>query len=162
MSIPNSIFHIRIIFRCQYGYDSPFIEDAWPCEYLYNGQGIEYQILAGPVFVVVGTVSALVFGALSDKFHRSDSIMQVGEAPRNESCVFCRPLLLGIATSVASICGILMATAQEYWHLVILRMITSSGYVTPVMRVHATTNSSRNRWLPSGERLTEGAPRTHL
>lgn len=78
------------------------------------------------------------------------------------SLVFCRPLLLGIATSVASTCGILMATAQEYWHLVILRMITSSGYVTPVMRVHATTNSSRNRWLPSGERLTEGAPRTHL
>ena len=69
-SIPNCIFQNRNISRCQGGYDTPFIEDAWPCEYLYNGQGIEYQILAGPVFVVVGTVSALVFGALSDKFNR--------------------------------------------------------------------------------------------
>ena len=59
-----------ILLRCRDGYNSPWIEDAWPCEYLYSGQGIEYQILAGPVFVVVGTVSALVFGALSDKFNR--------------------------------------------------------------------------------------------
>lgn len=122
-----------ILLRCRDGYNSPWIEDAWPCEYLYSGQGIEYQILAGPVFVVVGTVSALVFGALSDKFNRLKWEKQQGASRFMHGertfrhILFCRPLLLGIATSVASICGMLMGTAQEYWHLVLLRMITSSG-----------------------------------
>ena len=73
----------------------------------------------------MGTVSALVFGALSDKFNRSAIY-----ARRDKICtlnLFYRPLLLAIATSVASICGMLMGAAKEYWHLVILRMITSSG-----------------------------------
>ena len=40
------------------------------CEWLYNGQGLEYLVLAGPVFVVVFTVSGIVMGLLADKFSR--------------------------------------------------------------------------------------------
>jgi hypothetical protein len=40
------------------------------CEWLNNGQGIEYLVLAGPVFVVVFTVSGIVMGLLADKFSR--------------------------------------------------------------------------------------------
>ena len=38
-----------------------------------------------------------------------------------------RPKLLSIAVILYSICGALMGLAQEYWHLVILRMGIAAG-----------------------------------
>ncbi len=49
---------------------NPNATSAAGCEFLYNGQGIEYQVLAGPVYVVVATVSGVIFGALSDRMNR--------------------------------------------------------------------------------------------
>lgn len=40
------------------------------CLYLENGQGMKYQILAGPTFVVVFTISGIVMGYLADKVAR--------------------------------------------------------------------------------------------
>ena len=40
------------------------------CEYLENGQGMDYQILAGPTFVVIFTISGIVMGYLADKAPR--------------------------------------------------------------------------------------------
>ena len=40
------------------------------CEYLYSGQGLQYQILAGPAFVAVFTVAGLGHGYLADRFNR--------------------------------------------------------------------------------------------
>ena len=40
------------------------------CEWLNNGQGLEYLVLAGPVFVVVFTISGVVMGLLADKISR--------------------------------------------------------------------------------------------
>ena len=40
------------------------------CEYLENGQGMKYQILAGPTFVVVFTISGIFMGYLADKTSR--------------------------------------------------------------------------------------------
>ena len=56
------------IFRCISAEDEFSGERV--CEWLYNGQGLEYLVLAGPVFVVVFTVSGIVMGLLADKFSR--------------------------------------------------------------------------------------------
>jgi len=48
-----------------------FDSDGVPaCEYLHDGKGIEYLILAGPTFVVVFTVSGIINGFLADRFSR--------------------------------------------------------------------------------------------
>jgi len=35
------------------------------CEWDYTGQGIEYQLIAGPVFIVVYTLCGIFIGVLS-------------------------------------------------------------------------------------------------
>ena len=40
------------------------------CDWNYSGQGLEYQILAGPIFVVIFTISGVIMGFLGDKFSR--------------------------------------------------------------------------------------------
>ena len=40
------------------------------CLYLENGQGMKYQILAGPTFVIVFTISGVIMGYLADKLPR--------------------------------------------------------------------------------------------
>ena len=46
------------------------IDDDVVCYWDYSGQGIEYQILAGTVFVVVFTFSGVIMGYLGDKVIR--------------------------------------------------------------------------------------------
>jgi len=87
--------------------DKEWCETHQGCEYLENGQGMKYQVLAGPTFVVVFTISGILMGYLADKTSR--------------------PKLLSIAVILYSICGALMGLAQEYWHLVILRMGIAAG-----------------------------------
>jgi MFS family permease len=41
------------------------------CEWDYNGLGIDYQILAGPVFILVFTIVGVVLGIAADKYNRS-------------------------------------------------------------------------------------------
>ncbi len=40
------------------------------CYWDYSGQGIEYQILAGPIFVVIMSVSGVIIGFFGDKVSR--------------------------------------------------------------------------------------------
>ena len=40
------------------------------CAWLHSGQGIEYQILAGPIFVVIFTICAVIMGFIGDKVSR--------------------------------------------------------------------------------------------
>ena len=40
------------------------------CLYLESGQGMKYQILAGPTFVIVFTISGVIMGYLADKVPR--------------------------------------------------------------------------------------------
>lgn len=40
------------------------------CEWNYNGQGIEYQILAGPSFILAFSIGGLLIGALADRYNR--------------------------------------------------------------------------------------------
>ena len=40
------------------------------CMWEYSGRGIEYQVIAGPVFVVIFTFSGVIMGFLGDKVVR--------------------------------------------------------------------------------------------
>jgi MFS family permease len=78
-----------------------------PCEWLYSGQGFDYQVLAGPIYIVTNSVFCIVIGALGDKVRRN--------------------ILLSIAVVVFSAAGLMTGMAKEYWHLVVLRMLVAAG-----------------------------------
>ncbi|XP_049767133.1 D-xylose transporter [Schistocerca cancellata] len=77
------------------------------CEWTYNGQGLDYQILAGPSFIAVFTVVGVIMGILADRFNR----------------VRC----LAICTLIFSIAIVLTGAVKEFWQLVILRMVMAAG-----------------------------------
>jgi len=81
------------------------------CSWEYSGLGIEYQVLAGPAFVAVFSVSGVLISILSDKLKSSVS----------------RVVLVGIGTAVFSSACLLMGLANSYWQLVLLRMMIAAG-----------------------------------
>ena len=82
------------------------------CEWNYTGLGLDYQLLAGPAFIAVFTVSGVVLGAAAD-------------APLLRGR---RTQLLGGCVVVFSLATALMGAATRYWHLVLLRMLLAAGY----------------------------------
>jgi len=81
------------------------------CSWEYSGLGIEYQILAGPAFVAVFSVSGVFISVLSDKLKASVS----------------RVILVGCGAAVFSAACLLMGVADSYWQLVLLRMLIAGG-----------------------------------
>ncbi|CAG9805715.1 unnamed protein product [Chironomus riparius] len=77
------------------------------CEWDYNGLGIEYQLLAGPVFILVFTIVGVVFGILGDKYNRS--------------------MMLYMCTLLFGVAIILQGSVQNYWQLILLRMVMAAG-----------------------------------
>ncbi|KAI8442460.1 hypothetical protein MSG28_005962 [Choristoneura fumiferana] len=77
------------------------------CEWGYNGLGIDYQVLAGPAFMAVFTVVGVILGVAADKYNRAR--------------------ILAYCTLIFVIAIILMGAVEEYWHLVVLRMIMAAG-----------------------------------
>jgi len=77
------------------------------CEWDYNGLGIDYQLLAGPVFILVFTIVGVVFGILGDKYNRS--------------------MMLYMCTLVFGVAIILQGSVQNYWQLILLRMVMAAG-----------------------------------
>jgi MFS family permease len=77
------------------------------CEWDYNGLGIEYQILAGPVFILVFTIVGVILGIAADKYNRAR--------------------MLFVCTLVFGVAIILQGSVQTYWQLIILRMIMAAG-----------------------------------
>ena len=64
--------HLKINFyRCANAYftDNKNINRTY-CEYLHNGQGTEYLIIAGTIFLFIFCVMGIIMGYLSDKFSR--------------------------------------------------------------------------------------------
>ena len=45
-------------------------EDGSSCVWNYNGQGIAYQVLAGPSFIIVYSLGCIVMGVLCQRFSR--------------------------------------------------------------------------------------------
>lgn len=77
------------------------------CEWNYNGLGLEYQLLAGPSFIAVFTVVGVVLGFAADRFNRVR-------------------LLTG-CTLVFALAIVVQGTVQEYWQLILLRMVMAAG-----------------------------------
>jgi len=94
-----------MLFRCVEAFD-PTTNISY-CEWDYSGQGIEYQVAAGPIYVVISTCAGVALGFAGDKMSRTK--------------------LMGVCVVVFSVCSSLMAFVQEYWHLLILRMGIAAG-----------------------------------
>jgi len=77
------------------------------CKWDYTGLGMDYQVLAGPAFIAVFTVSGVVLGITADYVNRLR--------------------LLGAAVLLYSLAISLMGFASHYWQLVILRMLLAAG-----------------------------------
>lgn len=77
------------------------------CEWDYNGLGLEYQLLAGPVFILVFTIVGVVLGIAADKYNRAR--------------------ILFVCTIVFAVAIVLQGSVQTYWQLIILRMIMAAG-----------------------------------
>nr|XP_054770059.1 protein spinster homolog 1-like [Lytechinus pictus] len=71
------------------------------CYYDRTGGGFQYQILAGPIFIVIYTFAGIGLGYLADITNRK--------------------FLLAICLAFWSLMTLLTGFATEYWHLVILR-----------------------------------------
>lgn len=77
------------------------------CEWNYNGLGIDYQLLAGPSFILVFTCVGIVMGVLADRFNRVR--------------------MLCVCTIVFAVAIVLQGFVGKYWHLVVLRMLMAAG-----------------------------------
>lgn len=77
------------------------------CEWTYNGLGLDYQILAGPSFIAVFTIVGIVMGYLADKFNRVK--------------------MLAVCTVVFGVAIVLSGAVNEFWQLVLLRMVMAAG-----------------------------------
>lgn len=71
------------------------------CKWDYNGQGFEYQIVAGPVFIVIYTFAGIFISFAADKYNRK--------------------VMLGACLIFWSTMTLLTGFIKEYWQLVILR-----------------------------------------
>lgn len=77
------------------------------CEWNYNGLGIDYQLLAGPSFILVFTIIGIVLGIAADKYNRVR--------------------MLSVCTLIFAVAIILQGSVEKYWQLVVLRMIMAAG-----------------------------------
>ncbi|KAK2143591.1 hypothetical protein LSH36_829g00010 [Paralvinella palmiformis] len=71
------------------------------CEWNYNGQGLQYELLAGPLFIVIYTLAGIPLGLWADVYNRKK--------------------LLGVAVVFWSVMTILMGLVNEYWQMAVLR-----------------------------------------
>lgn len=71
------------------------------CDWNYNGQGFEYQIVAGPVFIVIYTFAGIFISFAADRFNRK--------------------ILLAVCLIFWSTMTLLTGFIKEYWQLVVLR-----------------------------------------
>ena len=77
------------------------------CEWRYNGQGTDYQILVGPAFIYTFSAAALINGIALDSLNR--------------------PVIMGLGISLFSVSCILMGISESFWQLVVLRMGIALG-----------------------------------
>ena len=77
------------------------------CEWKYNGQGTDFQLLVGPAFIYTFATAALIMGFLLDKFNR--------------------PIIMSVGIMVFSVSCILMGISNAFWQLIVLRMGIALG-----------------------------------
>lgn len=79
------------------------------CQYDYNGQGIEYQLVSGPIFTLVFTCTGVIISIFADNF-------------RNK-----RPIILACCLIWWSVATLLTGFVYEFWQLAILRFSLGIG-----------------------------------
>jgi len=99
------------LFECKKSTNETHCLSADHCTWDYSGLGLQYQVLAGPAFILVFIFSAVFLAILSDWLYDRLS----------------RCFLLSAGTATFSLSCLLMGVAQEYWQLVILRMLIAAG-----------------------------------
>ena len=77
------------------------------CEWRYNGQGTDFQILVGPAFIYTFSAAALINGVALDTLNR--------------------PIIMGVGICLFSVSCILMGVSNRFWQLVVLRMGIALG-----------------------------------
>ena len=77
------------------------------CKWDYNGQGLQYEILAGPAFIVVYTLAGIPLSVVADFSNR-----------RN---------LLVVSLAVWSLMTLLTGFVNTYWQLVVTRFLLGIG-----------------------------------
>jgi len=77
------------------------------CKWAHNGQGLQYEILAGPVFIVVYTLAGIPLSIFADFSNR-----------RN---------LLVAGLAMWSIMTLLTGFVHTYWQLVVTRFLLGIG-----------------------------------
>ncbi|XP_076091392.1 MFS-type efflux pump MSMEG_3705-like isoform X2 [Mytilus galloprovincialis] len=74
---------------------------SYVCKWDYNGQGLEYQLVAGPVFIVIYTFSGIFISFAADKYNRK--------------------VMLASCLVIWSTMTLLTGFVNSYWQIVILR-----------------------------------------
>jgi len=77
------------------------------CDWEYTGKGFEYDLLVGPIFIVIFTFSGIFLGIAADLYNRK--------------------LLLGMAVIFWSLMTILTGLVKQYWQLILLRIALGIG-----------------------------------
>jgi len=77
------------------------------CKWDRNGQGLEFELLAGPVFIVIYTVCGIPISVLADLYNR-----------RN---------LLVFGLALWSAMTLVTGFVDRYWQLVVTRFLVAVG-----------------------------------
>ena len=79
------------------------------CKWDYDGQGLQYELLAGPVFIIVYSVAAVPIGILADFYDRR--------------------VLLAASLALSSAMTLVSGFTNRYWQLVLTRFAIGVRYV---------------------------------
>jgi len=82
------------------------------CKWDHNGQGLQYEILAGPVFIVIYSLAGIPISVLADFSNRRNL------------------LIAGLA--LWSAMTLVTGFVQRYWQLVVTRFLLAVGYVDTI------------------------------
>jgi len=99
------------LFKCSEAKNENQCTDNQHCYWEFSGLGIQYQVLAGPAFILVFIFSAVLLAVLSDWLYDKLS----------------RTVMLAVGTTTFSLSCLLMGLSTKYWQLVILRMFIAAG-----------------------------------
>ena len=93
------------------------------CEWRYNGQGTDFQILVGPAFIYTFSVRCVkyAFNVAIRNVKAAALINGVALDTLN------RPVIMGIGICLFSVSCILMGISNRFWQLVVLRMGIALG-----------------------------------
>ena len=103
------------------------------CDWLYLGQGFEYQLLAGPLFIMLFSISGIPMGESLINFYFYIILFISHAYTVYYFCIFTgllselnninRKWLLVICLTFWSAMTLLGGFAHEYWHLALSRLL---------------------------------------